>query len=361
MLKPASSSLDNVQTKGVGFAPILGHYFERCGIEKIINEHVELDPRRKELTHGQACVAMITGILFQCWQLYKLSKFASETDVLNVIFPAIEAKEYFDDRLGDTLDAIFAYGIGNLELCITEIMIEEFSIKNDICHNDTTTASVYGDCGNNKTKESIKISFGHSKKHRNDLKQLVWSLSVSGDSGFPLFQKAYNGNTADVNTYVEQWINLIDLLGHDDVLFVGDKKLACKENMATIHENDGYFLAPLPRYETYNSALDDALDNHESEILIPYKGRFNRGFEAPLTIQLEDDDDDDDDKNRDHTYRMIILYDHGLFARKSGTLQNRIEKTEEEFENLNQRLNKYRLKKHEEIDKALSLYSEKTP
>ena len=60
----------NVKTQGVGFAPILRHYFTQCGIERIIDENVELDPRRKVLTHGQAAVAMITGILFQVMQLY---------------------------------------------------------------------------------------------------------------------------------------------------------------------------------------------------------------------------------------------------------------------------------------------------
>ena len=119
--------------------------------------------------------------------------------------------------------------------------------------------------------------------------------------------------------------------------------------MAFIDDEDGYFLAPAPMYETYKSAFYDALEYHESETLIPYKNRFNRGFEVPLTIRFNDENDE---KERVNTYRMIILYDHGLFARKSRTLNNRIEKTEEEFANLNNRINKYRLKTREAIDKA---------
>ena len=61
----SQSVIRNVQTQGVGFAPILRHYFEKCGIAKIIDENVPLDPRRKVLSHGQACVAMVTGIMFQ--------------------------------------------------------------------------------------------------------------------------------------------------------------------------------------------------------------------------------------------------------------------------------------------------------
>ena len=181
--------VQGVETKGVGFAPILRSYFDRCGIARIIDENVPLDARRKTLTHGEASVAMITGILFQVLQLYRLAPFARETTVLEVILPHIKPEDYFDDRLADTLDAEFAYGLANLEIPITQNMIHQFNILTDVCHNDTTSASVYGECDNNKTADSIKITFGHSKKHRQDLKQLVWSLSVSSDSAFPLVSK----------------------------------------------------------------------------------------------------------------------------------------------------------------------------
>ena len=104
--------IKNVQTQAVGFAPILRYYFDQCGIAKIIDEHVELDPRRKILTHGQAAVAMITAILFQVMQLYRICKFASEKTVLKVLLPHIEADQYFDDRLADTLDVLFPLYVG---------------------------------------------------------------------------------------------------------------------------------------------------------------------------------------------------------------------------------------------------------
>ena len=339
----AKNIIKSVETKGVGFAPILRYYFERCAIAEIIDDNVALDPRRKVLTHGQAGIAMITAIMFQSLQLYRLCKFASDRTVLGVILPDIAAEQYFDDRLADTLDAIFDYGIGNLETLVTQKMIHEFNIDTDLCHNDTTSASVYGECSKNKTADSIKISFGYSKKHRQDLKQLVWSLSVSSDSAFPLFQQAYSGNTADVQTYVEQWQKLIDLLGRQDFLYVADSKIITKDNMAHIHDNEGFFIAPAPMYESYKTVFDQALDQHEYEILIPYKDQINRGFEVAFNVNHE---------GKDYPFRMIILYDHGLFARKRRTLKNRIEKTKTAFKELSNKLNKYKLKTKESIDKA---------
>jgi transposase len=339
----AKSVLKSVQTKGIGFAPILRHFFEKSDICEIIDSNVDLDPRRKILTHGEACISMITGILFQVLQLYRLCKFADETTILDVILPHIQAAEYFDDRLADTLDALFDYGTENLEFQITNKMISEFKINNSICHNDTTSVSTYGDCDNNRTEDGINITFGFSKKKRKDLKQLVWSLSVSSDSAFPLFQKAYSGNTADVETYVEQWNKLIDLLDDRGFLFVADSKLVTKKNMSSIHDNDGFFIAPVPMYESYKNVFYDALAKHEQEILIPYKKNVNRGFETPITIEYE---------GKIYSFRMVIIYDHGLFARKSKTLSQRAEKTEKAFKDLAGKLNQRKLKTFESIDKA---------
>ena len=337
--------IKNVQTQAVGFAPILRHYFDRCAIANIIDDHVELDPRRKILTHGQASVAMITAILFQVMQLYRICKFATEKTVLKVLLPQIEADQYFDDRLADTLDALFDYGIGDLDMLITGNMIDVFQIESQACHNDTTSVSMYGDADNNKTEHSIQVTFGHSKKHRKDLKQFVWSMSVSSDHAFPLFQQAYSGNTADVTTYVEQWQRLIDLLGRRDFLYVADSKLITHQSMAHIHDNDGFFVAPAPMYESYKKVFEDALDSHDRQWLILYKDQFNRGFEVPMDFKYED---------KDYRLRMIILFDHGLFARKQKTLQNRIHRTQSAFEQISGKLNRYKLKSYDAIDKACS-------
>ncbi len=341
--KVTSTAIEKVITQGIGFAPILRHYFEKCAIARIIDENVPLDPRRKVLTHGEAAVAMITAILFQVMQLYRISQFADKSTVLDVILPGIMPREYFDDRLADTLDALYHFGLGDLEFLITQYLIEIFQIRNDSCHNDLTSASYFGQAGHNRCENSIKITFGHSKKHRDDLKQLVWSMSVSSDSGFPLFQQAYSGNTADVTTYVTQWLNLIDLLGQRDFLYVADCKLISKENIAYIHDHDGFFLAPVPMYESYVSVFESAMADHDHEILVPHKKRFLRGFEVPMSISHLD-------KNYD--LRMIIVYDPGVGSTKRQALENRIAKTRQAFEELGARLNRYKLTTHEAIEKA---------
>ncbi len=188
-------------------------------------------------------------------------------------------------------------------------------------HNDTTCAKLFGDADNRRSDQGLEIPFGYSKQYRQDLKQLVWSLSVSADSALPLFQEAYSGNTADVETYVAQWHHLIDLLGKRDFLFVGDSKVASRKNLAHIHDKEGFFICPLPMYATYEHAFAQALETHDLEVLLPYKGHLNRGVEVPLGIEYED---------RAYPFRMIVLFDHGVFHRKKKSLEQRVSKTKED-------------------------------
>lgn len=75
----------------------------------------------------------------------------------------------------------------------------------------------------------------------------------------------------------------------------------------------------------------NALSNHGRELLIPFKERFNRGFEVPMKFS-----------HKDKTYklRMIILFEHGLRALKQKALQNRIQKTRDDFQELSGKLNR---------------------
>jgi len=339
-----SEPVPSVRSQAVGYAPILKWFMERCQLLPLIDHHVPLDPRRKGLTHGQACVALITGIFHQVFQLYAIQKFATTTDILRVIFPDVAPEAYFDDRLGDTLDALYNAGLGDLELMLTRHMLEEFGISVTSAHSDTTTASFYGAyTGQSSQDDGIAITFGYSKKHRADLKQLVWSLSVSSDSAFPLFQQAYDGNTADVATYLEQWQHLIDLLGHRDFLFVADSKLLSKENMVFLQTHDGRFLAPVPMYASYKTLFEEALNSHPVETLLPYKKRLNRGFEVPCAITHEDDT---------YEFRCLIFYDARLFARKNQSLTQRLERTTIALDALRGKLNRYQLKTREAIEDA---------
>jgi transposase len=113
--------------------------------------------------------------------------------------------------------------------------------------------------------------------------------------------------------------------------------------MAHIHDHEGFFVAPAPMYESYRAVFETAIEAHDQELLIAYKKRLNRGFEVPMSFSYQ---------GKHYALRMIILFDHGLCARKRKSLDYRIEQSRAEFQTLSTKLNRYKLKTEQAIDQA---------
>jgi len=65
-------------------------------------------------------------------------------------------------------------------------------------HFDTTTLSTYGDYSvEDKGDEAPNITYGYSKDHRPDLRQVVLNLATTGKAGFPIWMEAHSGNASD--------------------------------------------------------------------------------------------------------------------------------------------------------------------
>ena len=77
----------------------------------------------------------------------------------------------------------------------------------------------------------LRIAHGHNKDHRQDLKQLLWTLTVSADHSVPVHYKALDGNTADTDTHMLMWDSLRRIAGTSDFIYVADSKLCTRENM----------------------------------------------------------------------------------------------------------------------------------
>jgi hypothetical protein len=105
----------------------------------------------------------------------------------------------------------------------------------------------------------VRLVPGHSKDHRPDLNQVKGGLAVSADGGVPLLWEAQDGNRADVSTSVEYWLQLKEVVGRTDFLFVGDRKLASQDNLIAIMPQQGRFLAPLPGYAGIQAQLEHRL------------------------------------------------------------------------------------------------------
>jgi transposase len=131
-------------------------------------------------------------------------------------------------------------------------MSRRFAVRLDELHNDSTTVQFAGQYRAARGrrcwgKQAPWITYGFSKDHRPDLKQLLFILTTSADGGVPVQFRCANGNTNDSITHIESWEALRQAAGRADFLYVADSKLCSFENMSHIDGQGGRLVTVLPR------------------------------------------------------------------------------------------------------------------
>ena len=101
-------------------------------------------------------------------------------------------------------------------------------------HVDTTNFSVHGEYEKGSDDGCIKITKGHPKDKRWDLKRFVLSMVVD-QHGIPIFARAHDGNESDKETLIQTILSLQESFTFDpDVIFMGDSALYTEKNVQTL-------------------------------------------------------------------------------------------------------------------------------
>jgi transposase len=235
----------------VGAMPIINHIIRRMRLPDILKKFLPDDPRSK-LPAYRTVLVLVRNLLIAREPIYGLSEWAARfaPDLLD-LWPH-EVERLNDDRGGRTLDQVFDALVSELTVTVVRQVIDEFGINMDELHNDSTSVSFYGAYDQAEEERQVRgqqtlaITYGHSKDHRPDLKQLLFILTVSDDGGVPIYFTSASGNTSDDTTHRQTWDLLCKLAGRSDFLYVADCKLASSENMAYIARK-GRFITVLPR------------------------------------------------------------------------------------------------------------------
>jgi len=170
-----------------------------------------------------------------------------------------------DDRVGRCLTILFHSNRPGLILEVVRHVVQEFSLRLDELHNDSTTVSFFGAYSEAATEKprrdqkTLAITWGHSKDHRPDLKQLLYILTISADGGVPVHCRVASGNVSDDSTHKANWDLLCQIAGRGNFLYVADCKLATIDNMNYIAGHGGRFISVLPRTRKEDSAFRERL------------------------------------------------------------------------------------------------------
>ena len=237
----------------VGALPITDRILQRMKLEEFLRAYLPREDGRTRLSTARGILVLIHNILISRQPIYGVGEWAAgyAPDLLGL--SAAEVGWLNDDRMGRCLEKLFDCDYRSLVLALMAHVVDEFQVTLDALHNDGTTVSFFGAYSGAarerlaRGRRTLAITFGHSKDHRPDLKQLLYVLTVAQDGAVPIYFTAASGNVTDDTTHRRTWDVLCELVGRRDFLYVADSKLATRANLGHIHRNGGRFISVLPR------------------------------------------------------------------------------------------------------------------
>jgi transposase len=275
----AQAGTHTLTTTTVGCLPILNRLLERMRLKELLGRHLTPDGSRTRLSTPAALLVLTRNLLMSREPIYGVGEWAAQyaPDLLGLGPDDLPC--FNDDRLGRALDRLFESGEVELVLDLVRWVVREFGLSLDELHNDSTTVSVFGayaaaeEEGVRQGRPTVAITYGHSKDHRPDLKQLLYVLTITEDGGVPVYFTTQSGNTVDDQTHRETWDVLRQLVGRPDFLYVADCKLASTDNMKYIHRQGGRFVTVLPatrkedrQFRSRLSAVGSVAWNHVYDV-----------------------------------------------------------------------------------------------
>jgi len=240
-----------LHSERLGPLPLLNHFIERIGLEALLDRYVPSDARCA-VPHARALGVLLRSIIVEREPIYRQHETVHEFASGMFGVGTEEMEHLSDDRLGRALDRLFDADRAGL---LTEVALavgQRFGVRFEEFHNDATSISF---CGSYRAASGRKIrgrsapviTYGHSKAHRPDLKQLLLILTLSADGNIPVAFRCGDGNASESRSHLETWNTLRAVAGRSDFLYVADSKLCSRENMQEIERAGGRFITVMPR------------------------------------------------------------------------------------------------------------------
>jgi transposase len=331
----------------VGELPILHECATRLGFRNIISHYLR--------SHGNERIAAVDSLMIMVYNIacgrqpvYALEHWA--TRLGRRVLPGNGAGMDMlnDDRFGRVLDKLYEADRASLA---TEIAIETTRIEqldHSRVNNDSTTVKAYGRIGGT-TRTGLFLARGHSKDHRPDLKQLVYSLTISADGAVPIHYKAYPGNRTDDTTHIETWSTLRRIVGKPDFLYIADCKVCTDEQLTHIVSNGGRVVTIMPETWKESAEFKNQLRcrKKSKQVILRRETESHQGkFETFSCFAGKR-------VTNKQGYRLFWIHSTEKRTHDRKAREDALRKTEQLLAELNSKLNKRNLKTRPQIKKRI--------
>ena len=280
----------NLKSEKIAALPIVNAYLRKLGIAEMLSERVESSGRFPAST---SLLLILRNIILQREPMYTLAEWANSYNPSLLELQPHQLGSINDDRLGRALDLLYDADRGSMMTLIAVMAIRDFHVSTQEFHNDSTTITLSGeyhdaDGSRKRGRDSIEITHGHNKDHRPDLKQILWTLTVSSDHSVPVHYMAMDGNTGDSDTHTAIWDSLARIAGSPDFIYVADSKLCTRGNMQHIANHGGRFITVLPASRSESAWMREYMQSHDPEWASAFTRKGKRGdtefkvFDSPI-------------------------------------------------------------------------------
>ena len=327
--------------------PLIMSVIKRLDLKSILSGHIPSYGNEK-FPIADTLLLLLCNLTLGRQPLYELEEWVRGIDPKCFEIDEESIEVLNDDRFARALDKLYLADRASLMTQIVLEMINSIDLDLSRIHNDSTTLKAYGKIPG-KTLNGLKLAKGNSKEHRPDLKQLVFTLSISADGAVPIHFKTYPGNRTDDTTHIETWNTLCELTGATDFIYVADCKVCTSKQLSHIVTSGGRVITVMPKtWKAYADFINDLrhMKKKKRRILrrlIPGKTNEYESFSVFVG----------DYTTGKGNYTIYWIYSTEKAKTDLLNREKRIQKARRDLLNLLPRLNKRKLKTEETIKEAV--------
>lgn len=229
------STEQQFETKRIDHLGIVAGICNEIGLIEAINRAAA--PSERKVSCGAAVQAMVlNGLGFTSRALYLTPQYFANKPVDLLVAPGLSAEDFNDDTLGRSLDQLFECGVTEVFAQVAQKALTTYGIAHRFYHLDSSSFHLHGQYASTDPQmEAIEITYGYSKDHRPDLKQVVLNLITGHRSRLPVWMEALSGNQSDKASFPETIEAFCQQLkAGEPRFFVVDSALYSAENLGKL-------------------------------------------------------------------------------------------------------------------------------
>jgi transposase len=235
-------SIQAVRPLQMGAVPLIYPVLSGLNVRQTTNRLIASEA---DIDLGRVVELLVLNRLLAPQPLYHIQDWLAETVLPEML--GIRPEQAYDNRLGRALDRLYPH-LGELWAYLVSSAIQTYELELNVLHWDITSIYFEGEYANSEL-----ATYGYSRDHRSDSKQVNLEVNVSHDGYVPVLYHTLAGNTADITRPLPHLRALQHFLTRPELadrglrpVLVSDGKMVTTEAVLAYHRHGLFYLGPLP-------------------------------------------------------------------------------------------------------------------